>query len=269
MIFVKGYGQMCNNILQYAHAYAFGREYGVKVISMRFAYKYRFFAICREKFHTPLVYLFAKFMIKARLIKCFWLETPETVTPQVLEELKTKKFIALDGWHFRFPHLFMKYRSEILAQFSFKENIIAARKELLSSLPEYDIRLGVHIRRGDYANWMGGKFFFDDTVYINKINQFRALFPGKRVQVLICTNDRHLDIAKYRSSVHEDVHLSDGNMAEDLYTLSECDYLIGPKSTYSLMAAFYHDRPLHWIMDKDRPLTMEEFTLFENLFMTV
>ena len=82
-------------------------------------------------------------------------------------------------------------------------------------------------------------------------------------------NELNLDIAKYRNSVHEDVHLSDGNMAEDLYTLSECDYLIGPKSTYSLMAAFYHDRPLHWIMDKDRPLTMEEFTLFENLFMTV
>ena len=28
MILVKGYGQMCNNILQYAHLYAFGREYG-------------------------------------------------------------------------------------------------------------------------------------------------------------------------------------------------------------------------------------------------
>ena len=45
MIFVKGYGQMCNNILQYAHAYAFGREYGIKVVSMRFAYKYRYFAL--------------------------------------------------------------------------------------------------------------------------------------------------------------------------------------------------------------------------------
>ena len=36
MIFVKGYGQMCNNILQFAHAYAYGREHDIKVVAMRF-----------------------------------------------------------------------------------------------------------------------------------------------------------------------------------------------------------------------------------------
>ncbi len=39
MIIVKGYGQMCNNILQYAHMYALGREHGIPVISTRFDYK--------------------------------------------------------------------------------------------------------------------------------------------------------------------------------------------------------------------------------------
>lgn len=51
MIFVKGYGQMCNNILQYAHAYVWGKENNVKVVSMRFAYKYRYFEVCNYKYH--------------------------------------------------------------------------------------------------------------------------------------------------------------------------------------------------------------------------
>ena len=45
MIFVRDKGQMCNNILQYGHVYAWAREHGQKAFSMRFAYKYRYFHI--------------------------------------------------------------------------------------------------------------------------------------------------------------------------------------------------------------------------------
>ena len=37
MIFARDKSQMCNNLLQYAHVYAWGREHGRKVISMRFS----------------------------------------------------------------------------------------------------------------------------------------------------------------------------------------------------------------------------------------
>ena len=40
MIFVHDKGRMANNILQYGHVYAWGREHGRKTMSMRFAYKY-------------------------------------------------------------------------------------------------------------------------------------------------------------------------------------------------------------------------------------
>ncbi len=50
MIFARDKSQMCNNLLQYAHVYAWGREHGRKVISMRFSYKYQYFHIC----HTSL-----------------------------------------------------------------------------------------------------------------------------------------------------------------------------------------------------------------------
>ena len=68
MIFARDKSQMCNNLLQYAHVYAWGREHGRKVISMRFSYKYQYFKIC----HTPLTgfgwYLLAKYMSALKLL---------------------------------------------------------------------------------------------------------------------------------------------------------------------------------------------------------
>ena len=39
MIFVHDKGRMANNMLQYGHVYAWGREHGRTTVSMRFAYK--------------------------------------------------------------------------------------------------------------------------------------------------------------------------------------------------------------------------------------
>ena len=68
MMFARDKSQMCNNLLQYAHVYAWGREHGRKVISMRFSYKYQYFKIC----HTSLTgfgwYLLAKYMAALKLL---------------------------------------------------------------------------------------------------------------------------------------------------------------------------------------------------------
>ena len=49
MIYVRDKGRLCNNILQYGHVYAWGREHGRQTVSMRFAYKYQFFRICHTQ----------------------------------------------------------------------------------------------------------------------------------------------------------------------------------------------------------------------------
>ncbi len=271
MIFVKGYGQMCNNILQYTHAYVWGKANGVPVVSMRFSYRYRYFNVCENPSHWWGTYLYAKILIKLRLIKCYFLDDPADVTPQVLEELKKRKLIAVDGWYFRFPELFLENKEEIKEMFTIKSEYLRDIKPYMNKrLKEADISLAVHIRRGDYKTWMGGKYYFSDDVYINHIRQFMQFFPEKKVAVFICTNDRKLNIQKYRESLKtEDVYLPKGNEIEDLYVLSQCDYILGVKSTFSLMASFYNDRPLYWIVDKDEPMKLEKFTNFESEFMNV
>ena len=60
MLFARDKSQMCNNLLQYAHVYAWGREHGRPTIAMRFSYKYKFFKISRTRLASFPLYLFAK-----------------------------------------------------------------------------------------------------------------------------------------------------------------------------------------------------------------
>lgn len=264
MILVKGYGQMCNNILQYAHLYAFGREHGVKVISMRFSYKYRYFAICKKWYHRPMTYLLAKLLIRLRLVDCIM----GVNTPEIDRKFAQAPLIACGGWGCRYDELFRKYRSEIAQLFRIKPAIQQKVNHWMQEHPKADINLGVHIRRGDYKTWQGGKYFFGDEVYLRLIQEFQALHPQQKINVFICTNDARLNINKYRQAC-PNVYLSKGSGIEDLQLLSQCDYLMGVKSTFSLWASFYRDIPLYWIMDANKTLENNDFVHFEDVYMSV
>ena len=64
---------MCNNLLQFAHVYAWGREHGRKTMSMRFSYKYKFFKISHSGLVSFPMYFFAKYAAALRILPtaCF------------------------------------------------------------------------------------------------------------------------------------------------------------------------------------------------------
>jgi hypothetical protein len=51
---------MANNIYQYAHVYAWGREHGRTTMSMRFAHMYPDFQLAHSRYHNTFFYLVAK-----------------------------------------------------------------------------------------------------------------------------------------------------------------------------------------------------------------
>jgi hypothetical protein len=57
---------------------------------------------------------------------------------------------------------------------------------------------------------------------------------------------------------------------EDLFMLSECDFIIGPPSTYSLVAAMYRDIPL-CRMDQvsANGLELSDFKTFDYWFRRI
>lgn len=269
MIFARDKGRMCNNILQYGHVYAWGREHGRKVVSMRFAYKYQYFKICSLPFHNFLVYVTAKLLARTGILPVADFDGKQNET--ALTILERNKNVVVEGWYVRFYDLFLKYKAEIIDLFSFNKDIsVKITRYLADSGNQKDIRLGVHIRRGDYKTWHGGKYYFDDDVYINQIRSFAALLPDRNITVYICGNDPALDKTCLQKQLpHFNIRFPDGNPAEDLCLLSECDYLIGAPSTFTLVASMYKDIPLYWIEDKDAPLDMNKFKHFNELFKNI
>ena len=277
MIFARDKSQMCNNLLQYAHVYAWGREHGRKVISMRFSYKYQYFHIC----HTSLTgfgwYLFAKYMAALKLLPTASFKHSDCDREALERKMLRHKHIVVSGWNVRFYDLFLKYRKEICELFTLDEQYTApvkarmASPSVMSSEVETSLALGVHIRRGDYAQWQNGQYYFDDAVYAAHINRFAELHPDKTIHVFLSTNDSQVSAEAYQQACPKVViHHFKGSAPEDLFMLSECDYLIGPPSTFSLVAAMYRDIPLYRMdVADEQQMTHESFRLFDYWFQNI
>ena len=269
MIFAGDKSQMCNNLLQFAHVYAWGREHGRKVMSMRFSYKYPYFKITHSNLVSFSLYVIAKFLAAIRLLPTASFKHDDC-DPVALEQMMLRhKNIVVSGWYVRFYDLFLKYRDEIIDLFTIDPQYTEPVKKKMNSWN--GIRLGVHIRRGDYAVWKDGIYCYEDAVYADFIGKFSALMPEKEIDVFLSTNDPQVSIGKFQELLSNTkgirLHLLGGNAVEDLFMLSECDYIIGPPSTYSLVAALYRNIPL-CRMDQvlDGRLRLSDFRLFDYWF---
>ena len=123
--------------------------------------------------------------------------------------------------------------------------------------------IGVHIRRGDYKEWEGGKYYFELSDYAVTMHACTKLFKNEKVAFFISTNER-IDV-----TVFSDFTLCRFNnitAAQDLHTLSLCDRIIGPLSTFSRWASWYGDVPLAFIEKGQTNLKDENFSIIHDFY---
>lgn len=273
LFFVHDRGQMCNNILQYGHVYAWARENGYQTISMRFAYKYQYFNICHTPWHHFDVYVLAKYAAKFHLIPTFDADLIAHANEEELtSQLRQLSIAWIDGWNITFPDLFKKYLQEIRALFAFTSLVEQnAQLKMMPWLTRKEcLKLGVHIRRGDYARFLGGKYFYDDHAMIRFIRQFQEWHNGKQMVVFVCGNDPQMQSAMYEQALpNVRFVFPQGNPGEDLCVLSHCDYIMGAPSTFSLVAAMYRDVPIWWIPSSEASLSDTSFSCFDSLLRQI
>lgn len=240
---------------------------------MRFSYKYPWFRICHTRYHHFLTYVLAKYAAKWGLIPTVRFDEEGADYSREEELMMKRRLVVVGGWWARWYDLFLKYRPEIVDLFAFDEKVRRKVEEVFRGRRSDEggtrkvLKLGVHIRRGDYRQWHEGRFFFTDDQYLAVIRHFLHLHDDNQADVFICGNDPGLDRERFRQALEGCcVVFPMGNPAEDMCLLSECDYLIGPPSTFTLVASMYHDRPLYWIIDPEAPVTEESFGRFDDLF---
>lgn len=120
-----------------------------------------------------------------------------------------------------------------------------------------DVLVGVHIRHGDYRTWRDGKHFFELREYAGLMRRVESLWPGRRVGFLVCSNESQ-NPAGFAGL---GVTLGGRHFVEDLYALADCDYLIGPPSTFTQWASFYGLTPLYVIEAIEQPVGLDDFQI--------
>ena len=178
-----------------------------------------------------------------------------------LIKLALSKNLVLCGWRFRDHENFDKYAADIRSYFKpikpIQQNVMRLIEHCRR---ECDVLVGVHIRRGDYREFRGGIYHHEDSEYLAAMQKIQQLIPDKTVVFLICSNEPVAEEAFHGCPYR----LGTNHLVEDLYALAECDYLIGPPSTFSQWASFYGQVPLYQMASSKELKSLRQFEVADS-----
>ncbi|MBO6167147.1 MAG: hypothetical protein J6P13_02215 [Kiritimatiellae bacterium] len=134
----------------------------------------------------------------------------------------------------------LKKHADLVRAFFEPRDTANAEKALDKIRADGCVVVGVHVRRGDYKDFEGGRYYYEDDVY----ERNKKSIGDELV--------RRGDTPKFvvfplRSAV------------EDQWMMSQCDYLMGPPSTFTMWASFMGKVPLGIIRDRSQTLSMADF----------
>jgi hypothetical protein len=282
-------GQLANRIVSFAHLIANSIEHNYALVNPEFdEFEPYFTATNSNNFNGyPISINFNNSRIKTQLIRrvarlftdithSLFTRTPWYVLYRIFKtydkqgkayNLNNAAFVKdaqtrnvlVQGWGFRDAENFDKHAEKLRSFFTPVQQYAQEVKAIITQAKaQADLVYGVHIRRGDYAIHEGGKYFFTDEVYADKmmqlVTQNNAI--GKTCAFVICSNEPVV-----KENYPEELLLITGarHFITDLYCLASCNGIIGPPSTFSGWASFYGKVPIHPILSKDDIIQMGEY----------
>lgn len=155
------------------------------------------------------------------------------------------------GWHFRDDETLLRELSTVRQILKVKEELaapVAAAMQKRREVAQHWI--GIHVRRGDYRNFHGGRFYFEDKTYL-RIAAEAAKHLGMDGESVGLIGFSHEPLAWPEMIGGHPVVTACGTWLEDFLAMSMCDLIIGPPSTFSGAASFARDVPWFQIKSRD------------------
>ena len=164
---------------------------------------------------------------------------------------------VIDSWNHIYDRAFIsKYQAQLLHLFSFRQDVV---KRVCGVLQGYSgITIGVHIRRGDYKEWREGRYYYDDDVYVDVMKKMEQQVRARNqtCRFLICSNE---DFDLSVDGLHL-LRIPHASGIDDLFALSQCNYIIGPPSSYSQWASFYGEVPFYCLLNPQDEVPLDSFS---------
>lgn len=265
-IFIIGspYGRWGNRLMLYSYVIAWSQKFNGIVLNPSFIEYEEYFknfksnvlglVPCKASPKNKIPKFFSKMVRKSfERISCRNIKLPRIISFDLESEnddyekesfqnlLHYNKVIFFRGFLFgkRNFTVVSYHRSYIKNLFEFSHNIRKRTDQILSSISKSRI-IGVCMRQGDYKYHFDGKLFLEDQEYMMLLDRLKIHFGNDFGIFVACEEqkDKNLD---------DSVYFSYKDPAVNLSTLSKCDYLIGPSSTFMTWAAFLNNVPTCYI----------------------
>ena len=274
LYYLPTYGQIGNQLAVLAHLLAFAIEYNYIIVYPQsdffsnhlqlFQAKQNWFVFSKkysnQKFSKSVIRIL-KFLFLNQNVRAFHylVANKRFVAEKELKKASLPNVLVVTDWLFRHYDGIKKHQDILRKEMSFTENsIINAKSKWRALQQDYPERtfIGIHVRRGDYTDWLGGIYFYDDTTYYKWMLQIAE--QVKDPVYIVCSNE-NLQFVNEAGLI---ISYSKGSPLEDLYLLSKCRYIIGPPSTFSSWSAFAGDQYLYQPETKKEVLTLDSFAKY-------
>lgn len=175
-----------------------------------------------------------------------------------LASMAANQTVVHRGWAYRDIELLVKHADSVRRILSLRDDIVnTSRSADKTRRAQASIWIGVHVRRGDYKDFHNGKYYFEDKTYLTLAIQAAQYFTrqGKTVGIIGFSNEA-LNWPDQIDGIP--VLTPKGTWWEDYLSMSLCDLIIGPPSTFSGAASFAGDVPWYQIKESDAEFDIEK-----------
>lgn len=270
LVLFKLSNQRSNQFMHHVHLDAYCREYNIKFCNLHFGRYKKYYPHLKLRYNNFFSRFFIRLILKVNWsIKIFrvvnfnleykgYVDRSDEIYPF------EKGLTFCEGFQFRANKLVKKYRKEYKKQFDPNINKDLYRNKYFVKTNDDSKIVGIHIRRGDYKGYKDGIYFYDDEIYIEYMNQISTLL-SENCTFILFTNDEQLDFKKYESKFKDKIIISKEDVHIDHFLMSECDYLLGPPSSFTAWASFIGHAKLFQVENKNEYLSLDKFKECDSL----
>ena len=240
-VLVSRSGDHCNRLFQSLHFHAFCLENNYAFWNpTMLGLLDKFFPVPAKVGDIFQNYFFKYFIKILRTLSFNWIHNDPNEALGIVG--------LLEGWNFRCNELTVKYRSKLSRYYRINKPLSKSEVSLINSLDAYKNRgvflIGLHIRRGDYKDFEGGRYWYLQSQYANFIDQLRQQFKHRKLLVVACSNE--IPVPRCGQDIS-----TQASWSADLRVLQLCDLLIGPPSTFTAWASYSAHIPCIHITNPD------------------
>ena len=159
-----------------------------------------------------------------------------------------------------------KTKKELQHIFQPRKEITDKAELMVSNIrKEADLVVGVHIRHGDYKTFFNGRYYYTLEEFHQFMLKIQAFYADKRVAFFISSNETFSVNIFEGCKCYRFGKEPSGDIL-DLHTLSLCDRILGPWSTYSRWASFIGEVPLCFLKYKDQQFNDKSFSVVTDFY---